>query len=292
MVHFSTNLFEKEFDFVAIDRTVHTVLDLAAQDPYSLYLFFHRYTYFNAYASAMISRLASSIGLSRYLFTQPHERVAEAADRGLEIAAKILTAAVDEGTYENPSHRALAQLTLKTVGDYAQLSIEQRNQVLVPQWLDQLVQRLIVSYQGIPGNVAALVQGIGLHIASEVLGDREYALIDKVIRHDYAGTHFDRFLNDHAQPGEIDGRKFHPWCWIVIHSRYEGSGVEVEHADYALAALNLAAQYRPESEQQVRDWAIQGFSEFVTLQQKLFREIYRECLDLRRNHATKTIVSV
>lgn len=292
MASFSIDLFEQKFDLDALDQTVHASVDLAAQDPYFLYLFFHRYTYFNGYASAMIARLASSIGLSRYLFVHPEAAVTEEADRGMEIAAKILTAAADEGTYENPSHRALAQLTLKTVGNYADLSAAQRNQFTAPIWLERLVQDLITSYQGIPGNIESLIRGIGLHIASEILGDREYALIDKVIRHDYADVRFDQFLKQQASNGKIGKHQFHPWCWIVIHSRHEGEGIEVEHADYALTALELATQYRPESQEQIWDWAAQGFSEFANLQQKLFQEIYRECLELRQQREAKTVVSV
>ncbi|NJL86603.1 MAG: hypothetical protein HC886_12475 [Leptolyngbyaceae cyanobacterium SM1_1_3] len=291
MLYFSTDLFEQNLDFATLDSAVHISIKEAAQSPNALYLFFHRYTYFNGYASAMISRLANSIGLSRYLFLQPDTAVLEESDRGMEIAAKILTAAADEGTYENPSHRALAQLTLKTVGDYANLSAAQRNQIAAPIWLEQLVQSLIAGYQGTSGSIESLVRGMGFHLASEILGDREYALIDQVIRYEFAGTRFDRYLQQ-AASGNIDGHKFHPWCWIVIHSRYQGAGVEVEHSNYALAALNLVAQCRPEPKQQIAEWALQGFDEFVSLQQRLFQEIHRECFELRQCYEAKATVSI
>ena len=285
MVTFSENLFKEKFNFTDLDQTVASTIRLAAQNPVALYLFFQRYSHFNGYASAVISRLISSIGMSRYLFNDSEILVTEEADRGMEIASEILKAAADEGAY-GASHRSLAQATLKAVGDYAELSDHERNQFSqIPPWLDEIVKQVITHYQGTPGDLASLIKGIGCHTASEILGDHEYSLIDTIVRYENRGIGFDYYLNEVSAPVEIQGHRYNPWCWVMIHSRHEGSGVEEEHFKYAIDALNLCVLYTNESQQQIIDWAMEGFRAFVELQQQLFREIYRECLELTQNSA-------
>ncbi|MGB7415316.1 MAG: hypothetical protein WA902_14010, partial [Thermosynechococcaceae cyanobacterium] len=209
----------------------------------------------------------------------PELIVTEEADRGMEIAAKVMSAAADEGANDSPVHRALAQLTVKTAGDYAGLSADERNELSpVPMWLREISEAVIVSYQGIPGDVASLVKAMGFHLASEMLGDQEYTLLDMVIRHENRDTGFDAYLRNEAKPVKIGDHRYTPWSWILIHSQYGGSGVEVEHFEYGLDALNLAARFSRESEAQMKSWAIEGFGEVVALQQRMFREIYKECL--------------
>jgi hypothetical protein len=279
MTVFSEDIFKERFDFAVLDRTVASTVRLAAQNPRSLYLFFQRYSHFNGYASAVISRLASSIGLSRYLFNNSELVVIEEADRGMEIAAQVLSAAADEGANDSPVHRALAQLTLKTVGNYANLSDNERNGIAqIPDWLDTLVKDVVAGYEGTPGDVKALVKAMGFHLASEMLGDREYSLIDEVIRYENRGNGFDQYLRESAKPVKIHGHSYTPWSWILIHSRHDGTGVEVEHSEYALMALNLAVRFGTDPEQQLVAWAIEGYGHFVQLQQRLFQEIARECL--------------
>lgn len=286
MATFSETFFHEQFDFEQIEKTVTSTVRLAVKDPVTLYLFFQRYSHFNGYASAMISRLASTIGLSRYVFSNSELLVKEEADRGMDIAAQVMSAAADEGANNTPVHRALAQLTVKTVGNYAELSEEERNQFArVPNWLEEVIRNVIFNYEGIINNEASMVRAMGFHMASEMLGDREYALLDMIIRYENAGIGFDRFLKQKATPVQINNHRYTPWSWIVIHSRHDGSGVEAEHSEFAISALNMATRYGSASEQQMMTWAKEGFSAFVELQQRLFREICRECLELSQQKA-------
>ena len=278
---FSTRFFQDKINCQEIEETIESALRTAAQDPYLLYTFMQRYTHFNAYASAVIARLASSIGLSRYLFKNPELLVIEESDKGLEIAAQVMAAAADEGTDQNPVHRFLAQLLLKNVGSYANLSIEERNRLAVPpQWLKEITDALVLNYAGVPGNLEALVKAMGFHVASEILGDREYALIDKVIRYEYKDMGFDHYLKTEAKPIKLQGHSYDPWCWVVIHGKHNGSAAECEHVACAIQALNLTVRYCNEPQEKLLDWAMNGFQSFVTLQQKLFYEIHRENLEL------------
>lgn len=286
MATFSEDFFHDLFDFGQIERTVTSTLRLAVKDPIALYLFFQRYSYFNGYASAMIARLASTIGLSRYTFSNPELTVKEEADRGMDIAAQVMSAAADEGANGTPVHRALAQLTVKTVGDYAELSDDERNEFAkIPDWLKQIIRDVISIYEGKIDDEASLIKAMGFHVASEMLGDREYALLDMIVRHENKGIGFDRYLQQKAKPVLIDDHRYTPWSWIVIHSKHDGSGVEAEHSEFAISALNMAVRYGSASEKQMKAWAEEGFKAFVELQQRLFREICRECLEMAQTKA-------
>jgi hypothetical protein len=292
MILFSENLFKELVDFSDLDETVISTVRLAAQNPTALYLFCQRYSYFNGYASSVIARLASSIAMSRYLFADPEILVIEEADRGFQISAEIMIAASDEGAY-GVTHRELAQLFIKTVGDYAGLSVQERNQFSqIPAWLTELVAKVMADYQGTPGDIASLIRAIGFHAASEMLGDREYALLDMVVRYENRGTGFDRYLKEAISPIKIRGHRYDPWCYVVIHGKHKGSGAEAKHFIHVLNALNMLIRYRPESEQQITEWVFEGYKAFVGLQQHLFRQIYQECLELPKTSNTSQLLGV
>jgi hypothetical protein len=288
MTLFTESCFEELFDFAELDRTVSSVVRLATKDPVSFYQFFQRYIYFNGYASSVIARLASSVAMSRYLFIDPTVEVAEEADRGFQISAEVMVAASDEGAYDI-THRELAQLLTKTLGDYAQLSVTERNQMSeIPAWLDEIVEETVAGYQGTPGDAASLMKAIGFHAASELLGDREYALIDMIVRHENKGIGFDRYLRNETKATRVreGGHRYDPWCYIVIHGKYEGTGAEAKHFVHVLNALNMLPSTRPESEEEIQKLVFEGFSSFVELQQRLFRKIFQECLAMSQKTET------
>lgn len=167
MALFSETFFKQAFNFDEIEQTVTSTIRSVADNPASLHLFLQRYSYFNGYASSVISRLASSIAMSRYLFTDPEVLTIEEADRGFQISAEIMVAASDEGAY-GVTHRELAQVLLRTAGDYAGLSIYERNQISrqVPTWLEEIVQEVIAGYKGTPGDTVSLIRAIGFHAST------------------------------------------------------------------------------------------------------------------------------
>jgi hypothetical protein len=280
MAQFTESYFEELFDFAELDRTVSSTIRLAAKDPKVLYQFFQRYMYFNGYASSVIARLASSIAMSRYLFNDPTCFVSEEADRGFQISAEVMIAASDEGSHEI-THRELAQLLGKTLGNYAELSAGERNQMsTIPDWLEEICQDTMAQYQGTPGDVESLIKAIGFHAASELMGDREYALIDMVIRYENEGIGFDRYLKQETKATKIGKHSYLPWGYILIHGKYEGTGAEAKHFVHVLNAINMVVAYRPESEEQITEWVLSGFRSFVELQQSLFKKIFQECLGM------------
>ena len=281
----SKDLIDRLYDVPSLNKSVESACKLAVRDPKALYIFMQRYVHFNGYAGSLVARLASSIGLSRDLFNNPDCNVIDEADRGMEIAAKVIAATIDEHADQGAKyvpHRTLAQATLKAIGNYAGLTEAERNELsVVPDWMKEVLNDTVAGYQGVPGNAAALIRAMGFHAASEILADREYSLIDKVVRYDNRGKGFDAYLRTDGGKVKINDRQFSAWYWIVIHGKHQGSGVEAEHFECALEALNMAAAYRPESAQQIREYALEGFSDFVAIQQRIFAEIAKECSELR-----------
>jgi hypothetical protein len=281
---FTEQEFDRYFNFSTLDQTVEAACQTVARYPKALYLFMQRYTHFNGAAGSLVARLASSIGLSRELFREPTCGAFDEADRGLEVAAKVLAATIDEHSdahHKGCSHRMLAQATLKSIGHYAGLSEQERNFfATVPTWLAELLNAAVTGYQGIPGELDALIRAMGVHAASEMLAAREYSLIDKVVRNDNAGLGFDKYLKDGHGQVEMNGRRISAWYWIAVHGSYKEVGVETDHAQDALEALNLAMRYCSLPSEQVRQLACEGFQAFATIQQRFFQETQKECLEL------------
>lgn len=259
------------------EERIEQYFNRAIGNPTGFYMFFQRYTHFNAYTSAVISRLASSIAMSRYLFNDPTVAVVEEADRGFNLAAKIMIAASDEGTNDGAPHRTLAQLLLRTLGDYAELSVAERNQFAnVPAWLTEICNGIMEGYAGVPGDAASLIRSMGFHAASELFGDIEYGLLDKVVRHDNKNVGFDAFLRK-TPVAELCGHRYHPWGYVLVHASHQGAaGVEACHFECVVDALNMVADYRPESKEQIIEWALEGFEQFMSLEQDMFARVNEE----------------
>ncbi|AFY95800.1 hypothetical protein [Chamaesiphon minutus] len=269
---FTVETFQNLVDRESAEANIEATVELAAASPEGLYYFMQRYAHFNGFAGSLVARLASSIGLSRDLFNQPGIPVVDRADRGLDIAAKVLAATIDEHAdsgAQQVTHRTLAQATMQAIGDYAGLSDLQCNQIAqTPEWMNDIITDLVSGYQGKIGDLQALVTAVGFHIGSELLADREYSLIDKVVRHNNRGVGFDRYLQ--GKQVEIGGKRLSPWYWIVVHGKHNSTGVEAEHCQLAIDALNAIVEYRPESAATILEWASTGFIAFAQLQQRLF----------------------
>ncbi len=290
---FSPEKFDGCFNLDDLNHFAETACRTAVQHPKAFYLFMQRYIHFNSQAGSLVARLASSVGLSRTLFLDGSESVFHAADRGMEIAARIIAATVDEHSDTHGkelSHRALAQATLKSVAAYAQLSPEACNQLgEIPTWLQAMMVAQTQAYQGEPNDLESLVKAMGVHAASEVLADREYVAIDKIVRYEHKNAGYDAYLRNGNGKIDVAGRTIGAWYWVAVHGSHTQSGVEKEHFDEALSAINLAIQYLPNDQAMISRWVFEGFSAFATMQQTFFRQVNQECLDLIKRELNQSM---
>ncbi len=290
---FTAEKFDGCFNLNELNVLVETACRNAVQHPTAFYLFMQRYVHFNGHAGSLVARLASAIGLSRDFFIDPTCPVYDESDRGMEVAARVLAATIDEHEDSHGkglSHRRLAQTTLKSVGDYAELSNAVRDELgVIPPWFATLMREFAQGYQGQPGDLPSLVRGMGFHAASEVLADREYVAIDRIVRHENKNVGYDAFLRDGNGRYEIDGKPVGAWYWVAVHGSHMQAGVELEHFDEALAGINLAARYLKHDPAQISQWVFEGFSQFATIQQNFFRQVNRECLDLIKQELDTTL---
>jgi hypothetical protein len=177
MLLFCEERFEQDFQLDRLKQTIHTVLQSAVISPKSFSYFIQRYSYFNDHASAVASRLISSLALSQELFCDAAQTIVDKSDRRFD--------------------RVLDQSLLYALGDYVQLSVPERHRIAqLPNWLMDVVQALVSQYQWTPGDIAALVRALGFHTASEMMGGLEHLLLDQVVHHDCPW----RYTMIHSQP--------------------------------------------------------------------------------------------
>ena len=280
---FTKQEFDNRFNFELLDTTVENCCRSSMESPKAFYLFVQRYAHFNGVASSLVTRLASSIGLSRDIFRESNCEIHDEADRGLEVAAKVLEASIEEFSedhHQGISHRTLAQATMKAVGNYAGLSLQERNELSrIPDWFAQVLAEHAEVYQGKIGNLEALMKAMGFHAASEILADHEYTIIDKIVRGEKVDPNFGQYLKDINGKVDLDGKKASAWYWIGVHSSYKKKSVEEGHYLAALEALDLAVKYCGHSEAEAYKWAFSGFENFVKIQQTFFKELQKECFE-------------
>jgi hypothetical protein len=290
---FTPEKFDSCFNVDNLNKFAEEACRTAVQHPKAFYLFMQRYIHFNSQAGSLVARLASSVGLSRTLFMDSAADVYHESDRGMEIAARIIAATVDEHSDTHGkelAHRSLAQATLKSVGDYAQLTAAERNELgQIPGWLASMMEAQTQAYQGEPNNLQALMTAMGVHAASEVLADREYVAIDRIVRFENKNQGYDAYLRDGHGKVEVAGHTIGAWYWVAVHGSHTQSGVEKEHFDEALSAINLATRYLPDDQEMVSRWVFEGFSAFATMQQSFFRQVHEECLELIKRELNSAV---
>jgi hypothetical protein len=206
--------------------------------------FFVRYAGWNGRFANGVAALVSLIGDQRDLFLETGFPRA-VADRSNYIASYIFDAARDEyNDHINPirdTHRCMAQASLICMSAFYGLG----NKVLdeaEPQSLRRLNEAVILGYTGrttAADDIATRVfAGLGYHLGSELLADREFSIIDEYLR---------QHKNDLVQhlmrsTVELAGGQHRCYAWVGVHSGH-GGGVEAEHFEYAISGARAALNY-------------------------------------------------
>jgi hypothetical protein len=216
----------------------------ALQGPRELVRFFVRYASWNGFFANGVTRLVSMIGANRELFREAGFPRA-VSDRSNYVASFIFDAARDEyDDHINPirdTHRCMAQASLIGMKNYFDLSDAVLDEADPPE-LDALNEAVLRGYAGehgaAAGEVGRVFSGLGYHLGSELLADREFSMIDEFLRgeHDALVQHLMRTTVDLA------GGTHRCYAWVGVHSGH-GGAVEADHFDYALGAARAGIGY-------------------------------------------------
>lgn len=250
---------------------VQACLQQAFTDPIGRLRFIGRYTSWNGFFGSGVASLAGKIGRARRLFLDPDQPVQALADRSVFIASYFFDAARDEfddrDTVHRDTHRCLAQSTLSGIisaaaADQPELAhAATLNPLLAePDWLQALNRQVAEGYGAHSEDSAeAIFFSIGYHLGSEILADREFSLIDEVLRHEC--PQLVDYLREHQV--NIAGQNHRAYQWIAIHSGH-GSAVEADHFRWAVRGADLAFKHLPaEQHAHLREQLHQGFRRFA-----------------------------
>lgn len=236
------------------DRVIEVLNQLIgihlAGDSKPLIQFFGAYTSWNGYFAAGVTGLTAKITSSKTMFMDPEAKFASVADRSSHIASFVFDAAREEyhdcSRAGRPSHRALAQAFMIALTDTL-LPGQDTNSLNIllsePNWLKEMNKNTPEHYLGNFTNshmAMNVYAGIGYHIGSEWLADREFTIIDQLL------TKHLPDLREQLKKSRVEfmGRVHPGYAWITSHSG-DGDAVEQDHYEKAVHAADLALQYTP-----------------------------------------------
>jgi len=272
-------------DFNAAQQRVRMALNHAGKEgAVGLVRYFARYTSWNGFFGSGVASLAGKIGRSRALFVDPDVQEKLLSDRSVFVASFFFDAARDEfddrDTAHRDTHRCLAQANLGGLLRYARehsdagaLPLKTVNaQLAEPAWLNKLNLKVAQGYgNGSEDDRDAIMRGIGYHLGSEILADREFSITDEYMRTEQ--KEITRFLKKAKY--EIAGQKHACYQWLQIHSGH-GGGAEADHFAWATKGAELAFQYSPRKHHAAMRASLDlGFKEFALHHKTFFDAVVR-----------------
>ena len=231
-----------------------------------------RYIHFNSVFGSGVANLAGEIGSRQDLFRDPEEKVTLVADRSVEVAADVFFAAIDEfGDHNNirrSTHRTLAQATLKAAGSFLGLSSAELDEIAKPYEATLAAIRRVRNGYRINQAVdePKIFRAIGFHIASEVLADEEFNVLDAYLRANQ--PELVEYLTKTKVPiGDSENAAYR---WVQIHT-----SVEADHFAAAVKSANQSLRYYAGSETQasIKGRILDGFREFVEVQTEFMESL-------------------
>ncbi|MBY0357581.1 MAG: hypothetical protein K2W82_06220 [Candidatus Obscuribacterales bacterium] len=232
------------------NRIFAQALQAAANGDDLLWLF-GQYSHFNSVFGAGVATLAGEIARRQELFQDKNEKAQILAEQSIEVASQIFYAAVDEFAC-NHTHRSMAKKSLKETAAFYKLTDDKLNDlmpvtVLTRTFMDRVTEGYCPDRQSSESKVH---QAIGFHLASEIVSDEEFNVLDRHMK-----TALPE-LTEHL-------RKNKAYTWIQVHTT-----VEAEHFDSALAGANSSFAYYSGtlSLERVKELILIGFAEYACLQ--------------------------
>lgn len=212
-----------------------------------------RWVLWNTVFGGAVAGLSSVVWSSAELFGRV---------RSSKVASRIFFAARDEFGDEKAqdTHPELAFATLG--GLASSLACHGSREFIPDQQTTQLMSEVLAGYRAQQRvSEPELWRGLGFHLGSEILADREFGDFASFLENRLPATV--EFMK--STKVEVDGQRYCPWSWISIHGgSAEQGGVEADHAVAASEAINLAHEYYcgSESPEHRRQWVQQGLREF------------------------------
>lgn len=235
--------FRSLVDFDAANERIARRLK-ALRDGADLVRFMVRYGSWNGMFASGVASLAGVIGGQREMFQEDGFPRA-VADRSNYVASFIFDAALDEfDDHISPirdTHRCMAQAELIAMNGFFCLG----SRVLEEpehESLTQLNVAVTEGYRGreggIFGTLGCVFAGMGYHLGSELLADREFSLLDEHLR----STMPDLVEFLKRETVHVAGGKHRCYAWVGVHSGH-GGAVEADHFDHAVQGVRSAMRY-------------------------------------------------
>jgi hypothetical protein len=235
--------FKSLVDFEAANERVRSRLS-RLQSGADLVRFMARYGSWNGRFASGVASLAGTIGNCRDLFREQGYPKA-VADRSNYIASFVFDAAIDEfDDHISPirdTHRCMAQAELICMNDYYGLDsvILDEDEPASLRLLNEAVGRGYAGHAGaLLGALGCVFAGMGYHLGSELLADREFSLLDEHLR----STQNDLVQFLMRETVQVAGGKHRCYAWIGVHSGH-GGGVEADHFDHAVQGVRAALKF-------------------------------------------------
>jgi hypothetical protein len=265
---------EDRYDFDAGELMLTRALEHAISSPENLLKFLGAYIDWNGGFGGGVACLAAEIAAQRIYFFDADEPIRACSDRSVHVASYFFDAARDEfddsATPHRDAHRSLAQATLKATAAHLGL-IDRANELLAtPDWLRDINRLVLEGYgRNRPDSREQLFVGMGFHLGSELLADREFTRIDGLLRLETPGL-VDSLLNTRVV---LAGEEHPAYYWIGIHSGH-GGGVEMDHFDWAVGGVREALKFTPPAERQACiDACLLGFDAFADVHGRFFARV-------------------
>ncbi|MEO6277600.1 hypothetical protein [Roseateles sp.] len=256
------------------DRVQNSLESLDGNE--QLVRFFARYASWNGRFANGVSALTALIGDQRELFMEKGLPRA-VADRSNFIASFFFDAARDEyDDHINPdrdSHRCMAQASLLGMAELLGTGPGVLNEE-EPLSLQEVNAEVRQGYMGLPALAEGVVQqvffGMGFHLGSELLADREFSIIDNFLR----SRHPDLVQRLMRKKVQLAGSEHRCYAWVGVHSGH-GGGVEADHFDLAVNGAREALRYIDTNHQvEALNGLKRGFQAFAN-HHRAFFEIVR-----------------
>lgn len=232
--------------------------------------FLHRYSVFNGDFAGGVAGLAGAFHIRRDLFRDPNSKMSDCSDRAADIASHIYFAAEDEySDRNNPNiritHRRLGQLLLEHTLRYFRISADEfRNNFPINLETKDVLRRVVSGYcLERKNNEAGLFRGLGFHLGSELLADREFNIIDEHLAHNF--SELVQYLKNTSVADDTNA-----YTWIELHTH-----VEEEHFLHAARAAEMSMEYYAgeRNSDEVKALILEGFSEFSHIQKQFFKNV-------------------